>query len=240
MSNLVQFYISPIGSEKKFLVTAYTVKNLLAKTPIIDWEKESHRYPHLKKGNPVKSEPGDKFGILLGTDHGLIQCADAKLVGLPGEPYAERTELGWAFSGHVKNVQIPNRKQGVIGLSTVLNQFVFSAVESSPIQAQSYPTQHSDSTQSGSRKKEPELIPQTPLQEKVREKDLNKSYVDIGKQLWEFDHHGPEELIPCCSKSFSRNQKSWLTEAKRTSDKKLRVVNLPKKKQFQVSRPWKK
>ena len=127
-SNLVQFYINAIGSDKKYPVTAYTVKNLLHKTPIIDWEKESHRYPHLKRGNPVPMEPGDKFGVLLGTDHGALQLSDAKIVGLPGEPHGERTDLGWAFSGPVKNVQIPNRTQKVVGLS-MLNHLVLSAVD---------------------------------------------------------------------------------------------------------------
>ena len=147
LSNLVQFYISPFGSEKKYPVTGYTVKNLLAKTPIIDWEQESHRYPHLKKGNPVKSEPGDKYGVLLGTDHGTIQLADAKIVGPPGEPNAERTDLGWAFSGPIKNVQVPNRKQGVIGLTTVFNQVVFSTGENFVDQNQNCSTpQQSSST----------------------------------------------------------------------------------------------
>ncbi len=125
-SCLVQFYLSPLGCpEKKFLITGYTVKNLLSGTPIIDWEKESHKYPHLKKGNPAKSEPGDKIGVLLGTDYSKIQCSDAKLVAGLKDPCAERTELGWVFSGRVKNVQVPNRKQGVIGMS-VINHVVLS------------------------------------------------------------------------------------------------------------------
>ena len=135
-SSMVQFYLSPLESpEKKFLVTGYTVKNLLSRTPIIDWEKESQRYPHLRKGNPAKLEPGDKFGVLLGTDHGLIQLSDAKIVGQPGEPYAERTDLGWAFSGPIKNVQFPNRRQGVIGLS-VVNHVVLSTLGDDPSAAQ--------------------------------------------------------------------------------------------------------
>ena len=127
----VQLYISPFGSGKKYPILAYTVKNLLSKVPIVDWEKESHRYPYLKKGNPVKMEPGDKFGILLGTDHGELQLSDAKILGQPGEPFGERTELGWAFSGPLKNVQFPNRKLGVIGLSTVTNQVILSTNDNS-------------------------------------------------------------------------------------------------------------
>ena len=135
-SNLVQFYVNQIGSEKKYPVTAYTVKNLLHKTPIVDWEKESDRYPHLKKGNPVPMEPGDKFGVLLGTDHGKLQLSDAKIVGPPGEPDGERTTLGWAFSGPVKNIQISNRKQKVVGLS-LLNHLVLSVVDNGSESAES-------------------------------------------------------------------------------------------------------
>ena len=131
-SCLVQFYLSPLGCpEKKFLLTGYTVKNLLSGTPIIDWEKESHKYPHLKKGNPAKSEPGDKIGVLLGTDYSKIQCSDAKLVAGLRDPCAERTELGWVFSGRVKNVQVPNRKQGVIGMS-VINHVILSTLGDDP------------------------------------------------------------------------------------------------------------
>ena len=123
-SNLVQVYISPFGSDKKYPVLAYTVKNLLAGVPIVDWEKESHKHPYLRQCNPVKMEPGDKFGILLGTDNGPIQLSDAKLFGQPGEPYAERTDLGWAFSGPVKNAEILNGTQNIVGLTTVSNHHV--------------------------------------------------------------------------------------------------------------------
>ncbi len=43
----------------------------------------------IKKGNPAKSEPGDKTGVLLGTDYSYIQCFDAKLVAGPKDPCAE-------------------------------------------------------------------------------------------------------------------------------------------------------
>ena len=74
-------------------------------------------------------EPGDQFGILLGTDHGELQLSDAKILGQSGEPFGEHTELGWAFSGPIKNVQFLNRKMGVIGLSTVTNQVILSTMD---------------------------------------------------------------------------------------------------------------
>ncbi len=107
-SNLVQFYIRPFGSEERYLIKGYTVKNLLEGTPLIDWEQELHRYPHLKKGNPVKSEPGDKYGVLLGTEHKKLMLSDAKIEGPENEPDVERTKLGWAISGIIKDVQMPN------------------------------------------------------------------------------------------------------------------------------------
>jgi len=266
LSNLVQFYISAIGSDTKHSVTAYTVKNLLQNTPIVDWEKESHKYPHLKEGNPVPLEPGDKFGVLLGTDHGVLQLSDAKIVGFPGEPFAERTELGWAFSGPLKRVQIHKRNQKVVGMS-MINHLVLSAVDKGSENAESTHDLSVKGTESASCTK---ANPQTFLQNdkslgEVTDKNLNDSllsylrmkgphytketvlfnddsYIDLGKrveQLWELDHLGIKELIPRFSNSIKENPREKWSEKEKLSDDKLRVIYLPEKKQFQVSIPWK-
>ena len=66
-------------------------------------------------------------------DNGPIQLGDAKLFGQPGEPYAERTDLGWAFSGPVKNAEITSGAQNIVGL-TVLNHHVILSSLNQPIE----------------------------------------------------------------------------------------------------------
>ena len=110
-SNRVQFELCPLDESAAHPVNAWTVKNLLKNLPVINWKEEVKGYPHLCDLEVPETLPGDKVEILLGTDYAHLQGVIKSRIGGPGEPIAEFTALGLAFSGELKNC-ISNLKSG--------------------------------------------------------------------------------------------------------------------------------
>ncbi|MGV0986798.1 MAG: hypothetical protein ACOYB2_19805, partial [Limnohabitans sp.] len=98
-SDYVSFALSPFDSSAIFPIKAFTVENILAKTPVIDWKKVATDFPHLRQAEFPDPDPRDKVQILLGTDYAHLMTSAHSLINRDFEPVAEYTKLGWAFSG---------------------------------------------------------------------------------------------------------------------------------------------
>jgi len=102
-SDMVQFNLCPLDESSSHPIFAWTIKDLIKNTPVVDWKKEIARYPHLRDLKVPEKEDGDCVDILLGTDYAHLMAVTSSYVGKPGEPIAEKTALGLAFSGKLKN-----------------------------------------------------------------------------------------------------------------------------------------
>ena len=108
-SDRVSFTLQSLDGKSKFPVQAYTVKNLIEGTPVVDWQQVAEEYPHLQGAKPSKAEPKDRVRVLLGVDQNHLMIASANLQGRHNEPFAEYCKLGWSFSGRVKREHVVNR-----------------------------------------------------------------------------------------------------------------------------------
>ena len=64
LQQFIQVYFSsPQNKGKSFEIKAFTVKNLITGTPVVDWRKVSDTYVHLKEAN-IQILPGwiSQFG----------------------------------------------------------------------------------------------------------------------------------------------------------------------------------
>ena len=102
-SDMVQFNLCPLDGSGSHPVFAWTIKDLVKNTPVVDWKKEVARYPHLRDLKVPDKEDEDRVDILLGTDYAHLMAVTSSCIGKPGEPIAEKTALGLAFSGKLKN-----------------------------------------------------------------------------------------------------------------------------------------
>jgi hypothetical protein len=118
-SEIVSFMLSPLNSDVRYPVKAFTIKDLVSGTPVIDWNKVADEFPHLKGAEIPKADPKDKVQILLGTDYAHLNGTLHGIIGRDFEPIAEYTKLGWAFSGRVKNFQIQQSTAIQFGIATV-------------------------------------------------------------------------------------------------------------------------
>ena len=103
VSDFVQFNLSPLDESNSYPVTAWTVKDLVKQTPVVDWHEEAKKFDHLKDLNIPKKKPEDKIDLLLGTDHYYLMVSNKAYTGKPCEPCAEETALGLAFAGTIKD-----------------------------------------------------------------------------------------------------------------------------------------
>ena len=117
-SEQVSFMLSPLNSDVVYPVKAFTIKNLVSGTPVINWSQVAKEYPHLQAADIPQPDPRDKVMILLGTDYAHLNGTMHGLIGRDFEPIAEYTKLGWAFSGRVKNCQILNGNTSQFGIAS--------------------------------------------------------------------------------------------------------------------------
>ena len=117
-SKIVSFVLSPIEGQAMYPVKAYTVRNLITGTPVVNWTKVAEDYPHLKKAQIPKTYESDRVHILLGTDFAYLNGSSQCISRGENEPIAERTKLGWAFSGRIKTRNILESWQSQFGNSS--------------------------------------------------------------------------------------------------------------------------
>jgi hypothetical protein len=116
-TDLVQVFLWPEGADTPISLLAFTKKNLLKNSPLIDWEKEAEEFPYLKKAKVPRLEPTDKMGLLIGTDEITLMASDKYVMRNRYEPAAFHTQLGWAFGGKAR---VANQvEKDVVGITTM-------------------------------------------------------------------------------------------------------------------------
>ena len=110
VSDRVSFLVQTLDGKARYPIQAFTVKNLVQGTPVVDWQKVAEEYPHLQSATIPKADPKDRVRILLGIDYNHLMIANHNLQGRHLEPTAEHCKLGWSFSGRVKREHVINRE----------------------------------------------------------------------------------------------------------------------------------
>ncbi|CAB4018436.1 Hypothetical predicted protein, partial [Paramuricea clavata] len=84
----------------KAKITGWTINNICAPVPDVNWPEIKHNYAHL---NDVPIEPLSKgtVDVLLGLDAAALMAPVQVRRGGHLEPYAELTPLGWVIAGPV-------------------------------------------------------------------------------------------------------------------------------------------
>ncbi len=113
-SDHVSFMISPVDGRTSYPVDAFTVKDLVRGSPVVNWQDAAKQFAHLQEADIPKTKTTDKVQVLLGADYMHLMAASRSLIGKENEPTAELCRLGWAFAGRVKKLGI---KRAVSGLS---------------------------------------------------------------------------------------------------------------------------
>jgi hypothetical protein len=119
VSNLVTFELCPLGTKggPHYTIGAFTVPALIEGTPVPDWVRASNRYAYLKHTEPMLPEDDDKCVILLGGDYAGLMTGREQYHGRGiNEPIAEKTPLGWAYTG----------RTGVLGIRDINNKVIGS------------------------------------------------------------------------------------------------------------------
>ena len=99
LQQFIQVYFSsPQNKGKSFKINAFTVKNLITGTPVVDWRKVSETHVHLKEANIPEAHDSDRVHVLLGTDYAHLNASSKPLCGGDRKPVAEFTKLGQGFS----------------------------------------------------------------------------------------------------------------------------------------------
>jgi len=109
-SDIVSFSISPLNSNKTFQVQGYTVKDLVKGTPVVNWKRESEKYSYLKDTELPEPDERDQVLVLIGTDFAKLMASTQAVYGNDNEPIAEKTQLGWAYSGKIRNCQVSSEE----------------------------------------------------------------------------------------------------------------------------------
>ncbi len=106
--------ISPVDGRTSYPVDAFTVKDLVRGSPVVNWQEAAKEFAHLQDADIPATRAKDKVQVLLGADYMHLMAASRSLIGKENEPTAELCRLGWAFAGRVKKLGI---KKSVSGMS---------------------------------------------------------------------------------------------------------------------------
>jgi hypothetical protein len=98
-SDHVSFMISPVDGRTSYPVDAFTVKDLVRGSPVVNWQDAAKQFAHLQEADIPRTRPTDKVQVLLGADYMHLMAASRSLIGKENEPMAELCRLGWAFAG---------------------------------------------------------------------------------------------------------------------------------------------
>ncbi len=98
-SDHVSFMISPVNGRTSYPVDAFTVKDLVRGSPVVNWQDAAKQFAHLQEADIPNTKTTDKVQVLLGADYMHLMAASRSLIGKENEPTAELCRLGWAFAG---------------------------------------------------------------------------------------------------------------------------------------------
>ena len=97
----VEFEIESLDGSFVRRISAFTTDRVTGNLCIIDWGKESEKWKHLQGIQfPKQSTARLIVDILIGVDCLDLHFSYENVQGLPGEPIARRTPLGWTCIGN--------------------------------------------------------------------------------------------------------------------------------------------
>jgi hypothetical protein len=233
-SDHVSFMIGPIDGRTSYPVDAYTVRDLVSGTPVINWREAAKDFTHLQKADIPATNTNDKVQILLGADYMYLMAASSSLIGRENEPTAEHCKLGWAFAGRVKKVGLKSKVSGFN---------IFMMQENNQPKLSDQLKKKKEDFEGASFQEAPQTGLQTylalePTIDFENDRKLQELH-DLVAKHWELEAIGLVERIPTFSGDIKEKSVKHWTKAERESDAKLKVQYIPEKKQFQMSIPWK-
>ena len=83
-------------------MTACTTDQVCGDLDTVDWGKLKTNFPHLKNILLPRRVQKGKVDLLIGLDHPELHASLSELTGLPGQPIARLTPLGWSCVGKIK------------------------------------------------------------------------------------------------------------------------------------------
>ena len=99
--HLVDMQLTSIDNLTHTTIQAWTVKNMAARTAVVDWSERKKDFPHLQKINFPKLPENPKIQILFGLNNThLFRATDSVMnESKVKDPIAIRTFLGWTCIG---------------------------------------------------------------------------------------------------------------------------------------------
>ena len=95
-SRRVTFWISPLESSEEFTIEAHEIEKTIFSILPLDRQWQ-HSFPYLSDLNfPHKAGPVD---LILGFQYTHLNAEDEIRQGLPFEPVAKKTKIGWLVIG---------------------------------------------------------------------------------------------------------------------------------------------
>jgi hypothetical protein len=80
--------ISPIDGRTSYPLDAYTMKDLVHGTPVVNWREASKDFVHLQDADIPTTKASDRVQVLLGADYMHLMAATRSLIGKENEPTA--------------------------------------------------------------------------------------------------------------------------------------------------------
>ena len=100
-TNTINFEIQNLNTRKKFAITACTADNVCGELEAVNWDIKKKDYDHLREIPFTAPSDKSKIDMLIGLDYYDLQTSLAEVVGLPGEPVARLTPVGWTCVGNL-------------------------------------------------------------------------------------------------------------------------------------------
>ena len=133
-SRRVKFWISPLESSEEFTIEAHEIKKTIFSIPPLD-RQWLHSFSYLSDLNfPHKAGPVD---LILGVQYTHLHVEDEIRQGLPFEPVAKKTKLGWLVIG--SDNQRNSSSVCAINFVQPLNLEKFYEFETLGVQARDFP-----------------------------------------------------------------------------------------------------
>jgi len=214
-SSLVKFEIEPYDGEGTFPIQAWTVKNLIQNTKVVDWSEVSKKFKHLRDlPIPPLPKKNAKVDILLGCEYARLMASTEAALGEDkdnNEPVAEKTALGWACSGPIPGCVV----------KTKFNSHIQTCLRVASESARFFTGNVADRP----------------------EKEDFHNLERLIESQWEVENLGMSEQIPKLTnkmrKTCSKPTPDEWTEKEKLADQRMEVVYLEDEKAYQASIPWK-
>ena len=115
-------------------IEAQTVRKVTGNLKVIDWQKESSKYSHLKRINFPAISKKNTVDMLIGLDNSELHTSIQEVAVVTGGPVARLTPLGWTCVGGVKgeeNTYMTFFSNNLSGIEQAIHRFW--EIESVPV-----------------------------------------------------------------------------------------------------------